>query len=117
MTMRNMLRSDVLAQTVISIANDNDLEPYYGYSGRSMYGTTCFGLVGDVAKINGFIIDLVRNVMEDNDNEVNEEFLDSFRRMSVDSMGRDSIMYFHDLDIKNDMDTEAEENDEEALTN
>jgi hypothetical protein len=118
--MLTMSRSDVLAQTAISIAEDNDLTPHFGYSGRYMYGRTCFGLVGNIAQINSFIITLVQNLMEDshNDhNEVNEEFIDSFRLMAVDSMGLDSIMYFTELDIKNDMDTEAEENDEEALTN
>jgi hypothetical protein len=108
-----MSRSDTLAQTAISIAEDNDLTPRFGYSGRFMYGRTCFGLVGNIAQINSFIITLVLDLMEDDNNEVNEEFIDSFREMKLDSMGLDSIMYFTNLDIKDDLeDTEPEENDE-----
>ncbi len=93
-----------IAQDIISCAEDNRLEPYYNYSGRAMYGKKCFGLVGSIGSIAGFIIDMVEScTMEEVVSlpfTTKQTVIECFRYMHTDSMGMDSIMYFPSLNIE-----------------
>ena len=74
--------------------NDTGIEPCFGYSGRWMFGQTCFGLVGSLADIQCALMEFV----EDNpdDGSVIRNLVKSQRR---DNMGLDMIVYFPDVDI------------------
>jgi len=81
----------------------------WDYSGRGMYGRTCFGFVGNFGDLARFCYELGHEVGElsgsddpsswDEANElsnVNAAFLGSVR---VDDMGLDLIFYFPDVEV------------------
>jgi len=84
---------------ITEFAEDNDIKVYEQYSGRGMYGSKCFGLVGDdpVKMAMGLA---VRLACDDN-MELANRLSDCVR---YDNMGLDSIVYF----------TRAEWNEEDA---
>ena len=63
------------------------------YSGRGMYGRTCFALVGQLS-------DLMKFVMFLSDLEIMDR---SIENVSMDSMGRDMIFYWEDVQVKKEM--------------
>lgn len=107
-------KNDELFDIITTAAEDNNFSCRDDYSGRCMYGKTCFGIVGNMSDIGGFFIGLTENVLayqEDNeDNQViNEQcgdLLNCFNKVSIDSMGLDSIIYFNRLQITEDEEKE-----------
>ena len=74
--------------------NDANPKPYFNYSGRCMYGKTCFGIVGDIGDIQAALIDFTLanpDMAETIRNIVKEQRRDNF--------GLDAIVYFPDVDI------------------
>ena len=64
------------------------------YSGRAMYGTTCFGITGSIHEYSAFLVELTR--LDD------EEQYASELAMSVrtDDMGRETIFYFPGIELE-----------------
>lgn len=100
-------RNSELVDIITTAAEDNNFTCSFDYSGRCMYGKTCFGIVGSLSNIGGFFIDLTTNILaiqEDNEddsnmNELCGDLLNAFSSLSMDSMGLDSIIYFTRLKI------------------
>lgn len=75
---------------------DMDNGPRWGYSGRGMYGKTCFGFVGDEEQYAEFLFALIEQNHEDDAHvsdaiQVAREFSS---RVCRDSMGFETIFYF-----------------------
>jgi hypothetical protein len=96
-----MTNTETLPRLLIETVVDQfagDIEIYEDYSGRGMYGATCFGLTcsGDV--IYPFFVELgaeVARVVESGDLDVYDDLAgDLARAARTDSMGRDTIVYF-----------------------
>lgn len=68
---------------------------YTNYSGRFMYGATCFGIVGDTAQFARFMV--VLGALTHNDDTV-MDLLDVLRE---DNMGMDRIYYFPGFTLEN----------------
>lgn len=75
-------------------------EARYDYSGRGMYGTTCFGIVGSAADLVRFATSVAGAMWTAHTEEV-EALYDALREQDVaeDSMGRDAIYYWPRLAI------------------
>jgi hypothetical protein len=85
-------------------------EPRWDYSGRYMYGKTCFGFVGDVRDLAAFFYQLA---CVDGDDDV--IFYDLHRALCTDSMGLNTIFYFPGVDVSRDEEEpEADEPDPDA---
>ncbi|AKE44655.1 hypothetical protein AU106_gp024 [Sinorhizobium phage phiM9] len=76
-----------IAQDVVDEWFFDKLEFREDYSGRAMYGETTFGVVGDLNDIFTF--------MQVFGAQCNEEDLDPIMSFRVDSMGLQSIVYYH----------------------
>lgn len=70
---------------------DADEAPYWDYSGKAMYGATCFGLQCDEGQLLEFTISLARQ-----DEGMDLEWL---RKVRSDSMGLGSIFYWPGVTI------------------
>ena len=76
---------------------------YHKYSGRFMYGATCFGVVGDVDEFVGKMYLLSRNPEF---GAVCDEFFTGLAQKSLvmrfDSLCTDTIYYFPDITVEED---------------
>jgi hypothetical protein len=101
------LTTDDCLAIVILDSLPNGFEPYYEYSGRCMYGETCFGITGNLRHIPEFFIRLTQNIIQYQEVNVPEnktkaaQVLQAFETMEMDSLGLDSIIYFKRINIKN----------------
>ena len=77
--------------------NDTGTEAYLKYSGRFMFGATCFGIVGQMADIQTTLMDFVADHPEHA-----RAMRELVKGQRSDSMGRDIIIYFPDVDIERD---------------
>ena len=73
---------------------DERIDPYYRYSGRSMYNETCFGLVG---RLNDILIALF-SFLGDYPEEA-AEMANAVKSLRTDSLGRREIVYFPYIQI------------------
>ncbi len=74
--------------------NDTGIRPYYGYSGRGMFGDTCFGVVGDPNGIQGALMDFAYDCPAARG--AVGRIVKNQRR---DSLGKGMIVYFPGVDI------------------
>jgi hypothetical protein len=85
--------------------NHDDIRLREGYSGRGMYGETCYGVVGDETALAEFETALaLLTVMDDLDDEVNgytalNALTDVQDMRREDSMGLDRIYYYPSLTV------------------
>jgi hypothetical protein len=104
MRLTRSLLEDVLGEAGV------EEEPRWDYSGRYMYGKTCFGFVGDVSDLAAFFYHLAL-VTEDDDTI----FYDLHRALRTDSMGMNTIFYFPGVDVSRDEEEpEVDEPDPDA---
>lgn len=93
---------EIEKSVILAALQDADVEDTrWGYSGRGMYGRTCFGFVGSMDQYGRFLIALVQNGYYEHDDieeggDVAKEFAD---RVSTDSMGYDTIFYFPGIQV------------------
>lgn len=80
----------------------------FDYSGRGMFGRTCFGFVGSVRDLAAFFYALGKETDEESDDGLGELMANDLR---VDDMGRESIFYFPGLELSDP----APSPDQEAL--
>lgn len=66
----------------------------WDYSGRGMYGATCFGITGNLWLFGKFLLALSDCL---DDVEVMDDLMD---RVCTDSMGHDTIFYFPGLKVE-----------------
>ena len=93
-------KSDVLSALEWADMEEED-GPRWGYSGRGMYGRTCFGFVGTMEDYSRFLLGLV-DVFYDQteDIAVATELAGHFaERVATDSMGYSTIFYFPGIQI------------------
>ncbi|MCL2000119.1 MAG: hypothetical protein FWG74_01675, partial [Planctomycetes bacterium] len=84
--------------------NDARVKPYFHYSGRFMFGSECFGLVGAIIAIQAALLDF-----RDDHPDTGPAIKKLVKRHRTDQMGLDMIYYFPGVDIEDDG-----EDDEEA---
>jgi hypothetical protein len=85
------------------------------YSGRAMYGESCFGLVGDERDLLVLFASLGEQVYNNDLDELDFQPAELARAMRADSMGRSSIFYFPGWQLKGPADdVEREEEEAEA---
>lgn len=93
-------KSDLLeALSYIELEEESDVR--WGYSGRSMYGRTCFGFVGSMEDYGTFLLALV-DVYYDQTEDINvsRELAGHFvERCCTDSMGYSTIFYFPGIQV------------------
>lgn len=73
--------------TIKDVAWQTGVEIDSTYSGRYMYGATCFGIVGDINSYTQFVFRLVND-----DHDL--AFILADHILSMDSMGHDTIYYW-----------------------
>lgn len=78
-------------------ASPEDAYLTFDYSGRFMYGKTCFGIVGGISEYGRFLVQLASTGPEGED-----AAHELAQRVSTDSMGLDSIFYFPGVTISED---------------
>lgn len=83
-----------LSEVLYSV--DGSLKVYPSYSGRGMFGDTCFGLVGSRNDVIRFFMELVKAGKE----ELADDLLNA---MSTDNMGFDTIFYFPRFQLEGDV--------------
>lgn len=81
------------------------------YSGRGMYGKSCYGITGhSLGNIYGTLAECIVELMEENGMDTcTEVFIDLIKNSCLDNMGRDYIVYFPRLKT---LEYEDEENEE-----
>lgn len=84
--------SPKLSNLISYVVQDFDMEIRTEYSGRGMYGATCFGLVFDGTP--GQFFAAFVQCMEGADFELYQQVADLFDQMETDSLGWDTIYYF-----------------------
>ena len=96
--------------TIQMFAEDRDMDVRTNYSGRGMYGSACFGLVVDHPVKAG--MELAVELCEQGEEELAKTLANC---ATWDSMGRQSMVYFPDVEwIKENsenLDSEVAEND------
>jgi hypothetical protein len=86
-----------IERSYLDIAEDWDLEIHAAYSGRFMYGKTCFGVVGSITDLLGFIAALAIKLNDDNMADVMFDCI--VQDVRTDNMGYDTIFYFPSLSV------------------
>lgn len=85
---------------------ENDVR--WDYSGRAMYGRTCFGFTGDVSALVAFAVEVGRHQAwfdESGDDSVHpdlSELVEALKNVKSDSLGFDTIFYLPRLVVEND---------------
>lgn len=74
--------------TLKDVAWQAGVEIYPDYSGRNMYGATCFGIVGTIDSYTDFVLRLVSE-----DHDLAEAFVKS-NSLAQDDMGLSTIYYW-----------------------
>jgi hypothetical protein len=72
-----------------------------GYSGRGMYGKTCFAVTGDVQDFGKFLL-----AVADHDNGGHDTAQDLANAVRTDSMGRQTVFYFPGFPVNDDQSEE-----------
>ncbi len=73
------------------------------YSGRYMYGKTCFGIIGHIQDFAMFLVELATHHTE------GYEYASEFaQRMKMDNMANDYIFYFPGITLVDESDSEDE---------
>lgn len=98
-----MAAQKVDVDEIESVLWDADIDEeslYREYSGRYMYGSHCFGIVGDAGDYGRFIAHLTKR---------NEDLaLDLALNVTTDNMGRDMIYYFPGFQLAKEDDDAGE---------
>lgn len=107
-----------------------DISPYYGYSGRGMYGRTCFGIItSNPANLMSHVLQVMQEFVAYEDiPEITKEYDDSefeqlsaaveaicdiFENARYDSLGLQAIVYFPEFDLPELEEPESEEPESE----
>lgn len=90
-----------------SLAEDNEELRITNYSGRSMYGERCLGIIGR----NEFII--AGNLLSAAEPEDIHVIAEAFLRTHVDNMGRDIVAYWPNIPFDGEEPREDEDDDED----
>lgn len=86
-----MTISNELANILIDSANECDVYLRNDYSGRFMYGATCWGVDGDYDKVEDFIYTATKKAIKAG---LEDEFDDMIKAKQQDQMGLGTIVYF-----------------------
>ncbi len=94
----------VSRRLLLEVLEDVGVDParvHWDYSGRFMYGRTCFGFVGEDADLVWFFTELGRRLGRDEDDAgFTEGDVDELvRALRTDEMGLDKIYYFPSVDL------------------
>lgn len=78
-------------------ANLGEDDTRLDYSGKGMYGKTCFGIVGTLENLLLFAVEIARQVEaaeQTGEDHPLDDFLCRIHEVSTDSMGRSQIFYW-----------------------
>lgn len=98
-----------MIDNAIEYCGEHDVRVYRDYSGRGMYGETCFGLVGHVRQITKVLMALVGEAAANGDDTV--PLFEMVDRTRTDDMGRATIVYFPGYEIVGESALEEEDVD------
>jgi hypothetical protein len=77
-----------------------EIEPRYDYSGRGMFGATCFGIVCDLVGYTAFVGYLTGSRAENPDWEDDwQDIATALTAVQVDNMGSSTIFYFRQVTV------------------
>ena len=83
------------ATLIQDIAEGHDVEVRPNYSGRGMYGKSCFGLVGYDSRLHNLLCELMR------EDVIDEDMKDSLSvGPSKDNMGLSNIWYWIGIEVE-----------------
>lgn len=101
-----MIKRELLEEILDEVGIDLVSDVRWDYSGRGMYGRTCFGFVGDNHLLVAFFAELGRHqgwFDESGDDDRYPDLdvvLSSFQRaLTTDNMGLNTIFYFPGVEI------------------
>jgi hypothetical protein len=104
-----MLSRDFLT----GVVEDAGLEPddvRWDYSGRGMYGKTCFGFVGGLRDLAAFFVQLGQAEVQSPDTAEQDAAYCLAQALTSDDMGMSTIFYFPGVEVAED-DVEVDEPD------
>jgi hypothetical protein len=100
----------ITRSTLWGILHDADVEDTdvrFEYSGRAMYGKTCFGFVGSLASLATFFYQL--GVQSTDVNELGDVAEELSMRLRSDDMGFGTIWYFPGFEVHDDSEDDSED--------
>lgn len=106
--MTTILKDDILrAAFNAGLAEDENIR--WEYSGRYMYGSKCFGIVGNLLDYTGFLLELASEG-DDGWDLAN----DLSQRVNTDNMAMETIYYFPGVKVLDE--PEDEDGEDEPLS-
>ena len=103
--------STELSNLIRQTAEDCNMQIREDYSGRGMFGRTCFGLV--YSGTAGQLCACFLRAMDDDGTGTAQELADLLDDMRTDSMGYDTIYYFPGWELEESEDPKDEDWDDE----
>ena len=91
----------VINEALVAVIAEYAEDVHLTYSGRGMYGDTCYGFSGDVARIIG---DLLQDIADMPD--LIRQFGEMLSVSRRDNMGLGTVLYFPGWSITRDCETE-----------
>lgn len=94
---------DVIEEAAYDAGLNLDSDIRLNYSGRSMYGRTCFGIIGSMSVFAEFLLAVERS-------DCGDEYANPLAdRVTTDSMGYDTIFYFPGVVVVDAPDDDTED--------
>jgi hypothetical protein len=96
----DMQRIAELVKDAVDNTGDEGVSFYNGYSGRGMYGRKCIGVVGSEKGCMQVVAEVLKQAHSDPSSDLEfDTVADTLLDYDRDSMGRDIIMYWPQLDV------------------
>lgn len=90
-----------------ALCEEYDIRPQFDYSGRGMYGNTCFGIVGRAQDLVRFLLHVVPAIdpgfvvnTDGDDKVIDTEYSDEWEQIAQDNMAMDMIFYWPNVQMK-----------------
>lgn len=89
---------DYVLDMINEFADINDLSLRKGYSGRSMYGEQCIGIVCEEPLLT--LIELLAYIVDNDEEMMGKEVVDILGKPEIDTMAFKYILYFPKLTME-----------------
>lgn len=89
---------DYVLDMMNEFADINDLSLRKGYSGRSMYGEQCIGIICEEPLLT--LAELLAYIVDNDEEMTGQDILDILGEPKMDTMALNYILYFPELTIK-----------------
>jgi hypothetical protein len=102
-----MITREFLTGILDDAGLDPEADARWDYSGRHMYGATCFGFVGRLHELASFFAQLGRAEVESDDHDEQSAAYNFSHALLTDNMGHDTIFYFPGVEVQDDSEDEG----------